>query len=60
MLPSVMDAASCCTRPGAEDVPVALGAGIDGDACAGADAGEPFDVAEGAVVEEGDDDAAAF
>jgi hypothetical protein len=56
----VMDAASCCTRPGAEDVPVALGAGIDGDACAGADAGEPFDVAEGAVVEEGDDDAAAF
>jgi hypothetical protein len=55
-----MDAASCCTRPGTEDAPVALGAAIDGDACAGADAAEPPDVAEGAGVEEGDDDAAAF
>jgi hypothetical protein len=55
-----MDAASCCTRPGAEDAPVALGAAIDGDACARADADEPPDVAEGAGVEEGDDDAAPF
>ena len=56
----MMDAASCCTRPGAEGAPVALGAAIDGDACACADADEPPDVAEGAGVEEGEDDAAPF
>jgi len=55
-----MDAASCCTRPGAENVPVALGAAIDGDACPSADADEPPEVAEGAGVEEGDDDALTF
>ena len=57
----MMDAARCCTRPGAEDPPVALGAAIDGDACARADAAEPPDVAAGAEgMEEGDDDAAPF
>jgi hypothetical protein len=53
-----MDAASCCTRPGAENAPVPLGAAVDGDACAAFDPDEPPDVAEGAGVEE-DDDAAA-
>ena len=54
-----MDAASCCTRPGAEDAPLALGAAVNGDCCAGGDAEEP-EVAVGAGVEEGDDVAAAF
>ena len=48
-----MEAASCCTRPGAEPAPLVLGDAIDG-----ADADEPPDAAEGVGVAAGDDAAA--
>src|SRR5271155_114310 len=38
VLASVMDAPSCCTRPGAESAPAAFGVAIGGDACAGPEA----------------------